>query len=135
MSVTIDLTPDLESQLRAVAAKHGLNANAYIVKTLRESLGQVENRNSCLSHTETELLQEINAGLDEETWRTYKELMAKRRVETLARDEQPKLIEISDQIERQNVRRLECLFKLAHLRKVSLPELMKQLGIETPAYE
>lgn len=135
MSVTIDLTPDLESQLKTEAARQGLNADAYIVKTLRESLGQVEDRNSCLSRAETELLQEINAGSDEETWRRYKELIEKRRAKTLSRDEQLELIEISDNIERQNARRLERLVELARLRNVSVDELMKQLGMETPAYE
>jgi hypothetical protein len=87
MSVTIDLNPDLESQLRVEAAKQGLNADVYIVKTLRESLEQVQGRDSCLSHTESQLLQEINTGWDEATWRHYRELIEKRRAEALTRDE------------------------------------------------
>jgi hypothetical protein len=37
--------------------------------------------------------------------------------------------------ERLNARRLERLVELARLRNVTLAELMKQLGMETPAYE
>ena len=135
MSVTIDLTPDLETQLRAEAARQGLDPDAFVVKTLRESLGQFAAGGSCVSQTESELLLEINAGFEEATWRRYKELIAKRRAETLTRDEQQMLIALSDQIERQNARRVECLAELARIRKVSLQELMRQLGVETPAYE
>ena len=135
MSVTIDLTPDLESQLRAEAARQGLDPDAFVVKTLRESLGPVVAGDSCISQAESQLLLEINTGLDQETWRRYKELKEKRRAETLTRDEQKKLIEISDQIERQNARRVGCLAEIARIRKVTIRELMQQLGVETPAYE
>ena len=135
MSVTINLNPDMESQLRVEAAKQGLNADVYIVKTLRESLEQVQGRNSCLSRTESQLLQEVNAGLGEETWRYYRELIEKRRAEALTRDERQQLIELSDEIERLNARRLEHLVALARLRNVTLADLMQQLGMETPPYE
>ena len=135
MSVTIDLTPDLESQLRVEAARQGLDPDAFVVKTLRESLGPVAAGGSCIPQAESQLLLEINTGLDEETWRRYKELKENRRAETLTRDEQKKLIEISDQIERQSARRVECLAELARIRKLTVRELMQQLGVETPHYE
>lgn len=124
----------MDSQLRAEAARQGLDAYAYVMKTLREALNPPA-IGFCVSQSESELLMEINAGLPEETWRRYSELIEKRRAETLTPDEQQTLIEICDQIERQNGRRVERLVQLARLRGVTLAQLADQLGMEAPAYE
>jgi hypothetical protein len=87
-----------------------------------------------LSRAETELLQKINLGLSEQQWRRYRELIAKRRAETLAAEEQRELIALSDQIEQANARRMENLIALAKLRQVSLETQMNELGIKPYAY-
>jgi wyosine [tRNA(Phe)-imidazoG37] synthetase (radical SAM superfamily) len=87
-----------------------------------------------LSSRETELLREINRGLSQEEWQRYRELVAKRRSETLTSAEQTALIALTDQIEEANVCRIERLIELAGLRNTSLEALMDQLGIKTPAY-
>jgi hypothetical protein len=79
-------------------------------------------------------LQEINLGLPEETWHRYRELIQKRRAETLAASEQAELIAISDHIEDLDARRAERLAELARVRKMSLPALMEQLGIKALPY-
>ena len=61
-------------------------------------------------------------------------LIAKRCAETLTSQEQATLIEISDQIEQANARRIQYLIELANLRGTSLETLMQKLGIEAPAY-
>jgi len=79
-------------------------------------------------------LREINRGLLSEDWQRYRELVAKRRDETLTPTEQGDLIGLADQIEEANVHRIECLIELAHIRNTSLEALMDQLGIRPPAY-
>ena len=135
MTLTIDITPQLESQLRKAAAKQGLDASEYVINTLQEHLRHAQNDGTPhLTEREFCLLQQINLGLPEETWQHYHELIAKRRAETLTPDEQATLIEISDQIEKLNVNRVKHLVELARLRKVSLSALMQQLGIEALSY-
>lgn len=67
-------------------------------------------------------------------WEHYHALLAKRRAETLTPQEQATLIEISDQIEQANARRIQYLIELASLRGTSLEAVMQELGIEVPAY-
>lgn len=134
MTLTIELTPDIEKQLRSEAAKMGMDANRYIVNTLEERLRQLRAASSHLSREESELLQKINLGIAEEKWRRYRDLIAKRRAETLTTEEHQELIALSDQIEQANARRIGYLAELATRRKLSLETLMRELGIIAPAY-
>jgi iron-sulfur cluster repair protein YtfE (RIC family) len=132
--ITLEISPELEQQLREAAAKQGLDPDRYIVNALTDRLHPVSSQPSHLSQTESELLQQINLGLPQATWDTYHELIAKRRAETLHPEEQQTLIEISDRLEQANAHRIQCLIELASLRNISLEALMQQLGIEPPSY-
>ncbi|MBI3797591.1 MAG: hypothetical protein HY268_11585 [Deltaproteobacteria bacterium] len=135
MALTIEITPELESQVREQAEQRGLGAGEYVVNILREHLRQTHTIDArCLPEAEARLLQQINEGLSPEMWQRYNELIAKRRAETLTPDEHAALIALSDQIEDLNARRVECLAELARLRQTSLSALMQQLGIKAPPY-
>jgi len=135
MTIRINITPELKSQLREQAAKQGLDASEYVVSALQEHLRETQTRHAPrVSETEAQLLQQINQGLPPELWQRYNALLDKRRAETLTPDEQAALIALSDQIEAFNARRIEHLIELARLRQTSLPALMEQLGIKPPAY-
>jgi hypothetical protein len=135
MTITIHITPELESQLREQATQQGLDASEYIVSALQEHLREAKIRRAPhVSETEAQLLQHINQGLPAELWQRYNALLDKRRAETLTPDEQAALIALSDRIEAFNARRIEHLVELARLRHASLPALMEQLGIKPPAY-
>jgi hypothetical protein len=134
MTLTIELTPELERQLRAEAGKAGMDASRYVTNTVEEHLRQARRQAPHLSRDETELLQQVNLGLSERQWQRYHELVAKRRAEILTADEQKELIAFSDQIERANARRIAHLIELAKLRQTSLETLMSELGIQSPAY-
>jgi hypothetical protein len=133
-TITLELTPELEQQLRDEAAIQGLDPNHYIVNALKERLRPAVRDVSRLSKAEADLLQNINLGLPPEMWEHYHALLAKRRAETLTPQEQAALIEISDQIEQANARRIQYLIELASLRGTSLETVMQDLGIEAPAY-
>ena len=132
MAVTLDITPELEAQVRAAAARQGLDADRFILNILQERLHVTENVPR-LTETEADLLQKINQGLPQDVWQRYTELVAKRRAETLASEEHEELISLSDQIEQANATRMEYLVELAQLRRVSLESLMRDLGIPPPA--
>jgi len=139
MTLTIEIQPELASQIQAEAAKAGLDADVFVKEALEEKLHRVKRRAKStrprLSAEEAELLQKVNIGLSEETWLRYRELIAKRRDETLTPEEHGELIALTNLAEIENAKRLGYLAELARLRQVSLPEVMKQLGIKTPGYE
>lgn len=134
MTITVDIAPDLQPQLRRQAARAGLDPGAYIARLVEERLQKKPLRTPHLSGRETELLRQINYGPTAEDWERYRQLIAKRRAETLSPEEQADLIAFSDQIEAANVQRAECLIELADLRGVSVGTLMDDLGLRAPAY-
>jgi len=81
---------------------------------------------------EAELLREIyrekRIGFQER----FDLLSAKRRAFTLTSEEHVELSRLVDESEAFAVRRLEVLGELAQLRQVTLPALMKQLGLMVP---
>lgn len=136
MTLTIDLTPEIEAKLRDEAAKEGLDPDRYVLHTLTERWGQTrETDPPHLSRAESELLQRINEGLPAETWRQYHDLVAKRRAETLTPEQHRTLIELSDQVEMDYARRLESVLELARWRGTSLETQMQTLGIPQYSYE
>jgi len=134
-TITLEITPELEQQLREEAARQGLEPNRYILNALAERLRPTASQAvPHLSGSETELLQQINLGLSAQQWEQYHDWITKRRAETLTPDEQAGLIALSDQIEQANAHRIQALIQLAELRGQSLAEVMQSLGINPPAY-
>lgn len=135
MSITIQINPDLEQQLKETAAKVGLDPSYYILQMLKEQLSKSNPPlKSALPKEEAELLKKINIGIQPTTWTLYYELIDKRRAEKLEEGEQEQLIAISDEIEMANVERIKNLIALAKIRQVSLVTLMAQLGIKNQPY-
>ncbi|MBD2112005.1 MULTISPECIES: hypothetical protein [Cyanophyceae] len=128
--ITLDLSPELEIQLRAEAAKQGLDPQHYILETLHTRLAANQTAANHLLTAETDLIQHINLGLSGEMWDEYYALIDKRQAESLTADEHHRLIEISDQIEALNVERIQALVQLAALRQQSLENVMDDLGIK-----
>ncbi|MFZ4662557.1 MAG: STAS/SEC14 domain-containing protein [Caldilineaceae bacterium] len=95
---------------------------------------RAKRRAPSLPHKEVELLQKINQGLPAETQQRFDLLTAKRRAETLTDEEYEELLELVDEIELRDAKRVEYLAELAQLRSVSLRTLMQQLDIRPPAY-
>jgi hypothetical protein len=62
-------------------------------------------------------------------WERYHILRAKRQNDSITSDEISDYTYINQQIETANVARLRTLIELAKIRKVSLDELMNQLGL------
>ena len=82
---------------------------------------------------EAELLQFIAREKRTGFAERFAELQVKRRAFTLTSDEQGELVALSDEAEAFDVERLRALSELAQLRRISVPRLMKQLGLKTPS--
>jgi hypothetical protein len=85
--------------------------------------------------TESELLRVINidSTLPPDLQTRFNELITKRQILTITDEELEELITITDQSERLNAERMTALTQLAQLRNQSLPQIMKTLGIRSPA--
>lgn len=135
MPVTIELSLELEGRLRDEAARQGIEPQAYVARAveqyLRRSLSPGGNGGgaSTLPPREAELLQEINAGLPDETWAEYRFLIAKRTDGTLTQAEHQTLVRLSDQVEEAHARRMQRVAELARLRGVPLSTMARTLGI------
>jgi hypothetical protein len=129
MTLTLEITPELEEALRESAAREGLPPERYVLDLLKKQLVRAQKAAPHLPRAEAELLQKINEGLPEATWERYRALKEKRDDETLTPEEHRELIALTDTIEGWNVERLEVVSRLAKLRGVPLPEMMKELGL------
>ena len=132
MPVTVELSQELEARLRREAARHGVDANAYIARALEQHLGRAGAANGAPAHLparEAELLQRINAGLPADAWAEYRALVARRDDGALTPVEQQALVALSDRIEEANAARMALVAELAHLRGVSLDTLVHDQGL------
>lgn len=83
---------------------------------------------------EAHLLECVSRPLPPALQTQFDRLVAKRRAGTLTRGEVRTLHKLTDRVELHDARRLRCLVELAGLRKTTLHELMRSLGLRTPAY-
>jgi hypothetical protein len=134
MTITLEITPELEEVLRWSAQRAGLPPDGYVLKVLRERLGGGKKLPSHLPPEETELLQQINQGLPPKTWARYQALKEKRDARTLTADDHAELLALTNEVELWNARRLELVLALAQLRQVPLRAMMDELGLVPPPY-
>ena len=87
---------------------------------------------SSLPHSEAELLKKIGEGIAEEVQSRYDALQQKLLAEQITAEEHSELLGLVDIVEQADAERLRNLIELAQLRKVSLDELMNQLGVHHP---
>jgi len=95
---------------------------------------QAQRTTSSLMQRESELLLKINQGIPLDIQQYYNDLIAKRDAELLTNDEYKELLRLNEQIEKQQVQRIEYLAELAGLKGISLNTLMENLGIQTQNY-
>src|SRR2546427_412913 len=134
MTLTLEISPELEETLRAIAAREGLAPDRYVLDLLQERLARDRNVPPHLPRAQAELLQRINAGLPEATWMRYHALKERRDAETLTPEEHAELIRLVNEVEGWNVRRLEAVAELAKLRGVPFPDLVRESGLCPPTH-
>ena len=137
MTLIIEITSELEYQIKQAADKVGLAPDTYILQILHESLQQQapqKNVGNQLPKEEADLIQIINQSLSDIEWQRYQVLIEKRNAETLTPDEHEELINVSEQLENANTNRIQALVKLAKLRHMSIDALMAELDLKPLAH-
>jgi hypothetical protein len=87
-----------------------------------------------LSRKESELLLRISQDLAPQERRRMEELTDKMEFDSITDEEHAELLRLSDETERLAVERLKAVIELAKYRKISVDELMRQLGMEPGKY-
>jgi hypothetical protein len=109
---------------------------AELQQFVADLLGLCARRNASLfSPAETELLLIFNHGLPEKIQVRYRDLIAKRRQQTLTPEEHNELLRLTDVVEQLEADRLTALSELAQLRQSTVPALMGSLGLQGPVHE
>jgi hypothetical protein len=134
MSITVQVTKDVEKKLRENAARQGKELDRYVSEILEQVSNYEQPTNSSVSAQEADLLQRINLAISSETWAEYRRLVARREREEITPEELDLLISITDQIEIANAERIRHLAELAQLRGISLSALMHELGIQPESH-
>lgn len=120
-----------EELLKAVDQLSPLDFEQFVSQVL---VLQAQRKAPSLPQAEAQLLLKINQGIPLNIQKRYGELIDKRRAEMLTLTEHSELLRLSEQVENLEAQRVEYLIELARLRKTLLVTLMKDLGIQTPAY-
>lgn len=113
------------------------NADLSEINALIDQLIRLRAQRSpiTLPDAEAKLLLKINQAFPPEQQKRYDDLTHQRQNGTITQETYPELLELTDEMELLNAKRIENLGKLAQLRGVSLDTVMKQLGLIRPAYE
>jgi len=127
MSLTLQLPPELEAEIRRVAARDGIAPEAYAVSALEARVRQEVHAGP--PDVESWLLEQVNTGLPPSTWERYHALKARRREDALSGAEYSELLQLTDSVEQWNARRLELLIQLARLRGTPLRALIEEMGL------
>ena len=133
MSLTLEISTELEPLLNAEAARAGRDVVTVAHEMLARSL-RVAQRDSArrLSEDESQLLEEINRGPSTAEMERYLELIRKRQDEGITGDELDELRAFTDRMEKLAVARMQSVARLAELRGVGVETLMKQLQLDPP---
>ena len=92
-------------------------------------LVRAKRRASNIRKQEAELLLEINRGLPPESQKRFDELAEKLGTENMTFKEREEFLTLTDQIEKQDAKRIGLLGKLAEIRQISIDDLMRELQI------
>ncbi len=129
VKVETELTTD--NLLKAVGQLNKHEIEQFVSQVINLRAQRLVHR---LSQAEANFIVKINQGLPAEVQEQYDELIDKRRDEALSSEEYSELLRLTDQIEKMEAQRMLYLSELALYRKVSLTELMENMGIQPPAY-
>jgi hypothetical protein len=95
---------------------------------------QAQSKAFSLPKAEADLLLKINNAIPTQLQNRYRELISKRKMETLSPEEYTELLDLTDQIEILEAERVKHLVELAQLRNTTLDVVMQQLGIRPRDY-
>lgn len=131
MTIQIELPQEIEHQLQALSQGSQSAIHSYILEAVKSRLQQLPDNQVA---QEAALLERINTGFSETFWQQYHHLVEKKANETITQPQLDVLIDMTNQIEAANARRLEAAYQLALLRKKEPKQLMQELGLVKNVY-
>ena len=123
---SVHLETTSEQLLKAVSQLPPAELDRFVREVIVLRLAQ---KFGHLSSDETALLKQIYQTLLPQQQERYQWLVLRRDLEQLTPEEYAELLELGEQAEQIQARRLEALTCLAQLRGKTIPELMEQLGL------
>ena len=132
MSIVIQINPSLETRLREKALTKGMGLNQFISQFLEHTFPDKSLLQPVVSEREATLLQQVDLDIPIEKWALYVSLKDKRQNKTLSEIERNELIELTNDIELANAKRISVLAELAQIRNQPIRIVMEELGL-TPA--
>lgn len=129
---TVELKPDVKYDIEEVLSGVSKLNTPELENFLQEVAYLLAKRKAkMLSKRESELLSQIGERLlPAELQKRYDALYNKLRSENISETEHTELKQLSKQLEKNAVKRMRSMIELSALRKISLDELMEQLGIK-----
>lgn len=121
-TIKVEVEFSSEDLLKAVGQLSQSDLRKFISQAIAI---QAQRTTSSLMQRESELLLKINQGIPLDIQKDYNDLIAKRDAETLTNHEYKELLNLTQQIEKQQAQRIEHLAELASLKGISLNTLME----------
>ncbi len=124
MTITLELTPEMERQIQRAAQTRGKAVAEFVLESVQQKL-----RTDVLSETEADLLQTINAPVATEARAQRDALLKIQTQRDLSETELATLTSCIDTVELANALRWQSLAALAEKRGLSLAEIAQELEI------
>jgi len=94
---------------------------------------QTQHKVQRLSNDQSVILQKINQSISSDLQERYQILITKRNDEILTNEEYQELLNIGEQVEAIDAKRIEYLTELASLRHTSLAALIQEFQLQPKA--
>lgn len=120
----------MAQHLREEAALVGESIDSQMIKILYSKNIDIQS----FEKIEDQLIYKILFWIPNHQYKRYHELVNKRVAESVSDTEYQELLALTDLVEMAHVVRLRHIFELAKYRNVEPVVLMKELGIQHPAY-
>lgn len=126
----VEAQVDTKQLLQAIEQMPQPDFETFVTQVLKlRAQRQVQS----LSLSESELILKIKQSIPDDIQQQFNELIEKQRSMALTNAEHARLIQLTDQIEDLDAKRIEYLAQLAQLKQKLLVEVMQDLSIHPPA--
>jgi predicted transcriptional regulator len=125
MTLTIQLSPELEARLKHVLAEKGGDAETYILDTLQKQL----------PFDTAETKHQIMHWIPEATWKRYRQLIARQEAGGWTEADREEFLRLNDEVEQCHAERLERVVAYGKGHGLSLDQALVELGITLPIPE
>ena len=120
------ITIDLNSILGELANLDTSNLHGFTNEVVKLLLGRISDQRK---EKEWSLIYQIYTVIPPDTYSRYHDLVPKLEAEELSEPERSEFLALHEKMEAYSAERLKLLSELASIRKVSLKEVMEQLGL------